>query len=115
MKYMLLIQDPPGGFESFSRLCEEERQSIMDRYFELTQEPGYVDGAQLQPPTTATTIRVEDGRTLTTDGPFAESKEHLGGYYIFDVENLDQAIELASRVPVASRGGAVEIRPLVER
>ena len=115
MKYMLLIQDPPGGAESFDRLCEEERRSIMDRYVALTREPGFVDGARLQPAATATTIRVQDGRTMTTDGPFAETKEQLGGYYIFDVEDLNAAIELAARVPVASRGGAVEIRPLGER
>ena len=72
-------------------------------------------GAQLQPPATATTVRVQDGRTLTTDGPFAETKEALGGYYLLEADDLDAAIELAARIPAARLGGAVEVRPLVER
>ena len=115
MKYMLLIYDPPAGADGFDRLSEEEKQAIMGRYFALTQAPGFLEGAQLQPAATATTVRVQDGRTLTTDGPFAETKEQLGGYYVFEAPDLDAALELASRVPVAERGGAVEVRPLVER
>jgi hypothetical protein len=72
-------------------------------------------GAQLQPPDTATTVRVQDGRTLTTDGPFAETKEALGGYYMFEADDLDAAIELAARIPAARLGGAIEVRPLVAR
>jgi len=72
-------------------------------------------GAQLQPPATATTVRVEDGNTLITDGPFVETKEALGGYFLFEADDLDAAIELASRIPAARMGGAVEVRPLVER
>jgi hypothetical protein len=72
-------------------------------------------GLQLQPPETATTVRVQDGKTLTTDGPFAETKEALGGYFVFEADDLDAAIELASRVPAARMGGAVEVRPVVER
>ena len=72
-------------------------------------------GAQLQPPATATTVRVQDGRTLTTDGPFAETKEALGGYYLLEASDLDAAIELAARIPAARLGGAIEVRPLVER
>jgi len=68
----------------------------------------------MQPPETATTVRVQDGRTLTTDGPFAETKEVLGGYCFFEADDLDAAIELAARVPAARMGGAVEVRPLVE-
>ncbi len=79
------------------------------------QAPGVTGGAQLQPPTTATTVRVEDGKTLTTDGPFAETKEVLGGYYLVEADDLDAAIELAARIPAARMGGAVEVRPLVER
>ena len=71
-------------------------------------------GDELQDPDTATTIRVRDGETLTTDGPFAETKEQLGGYYVIDCGSLDEAIEFAARIPAAERG-AVEVRPLVER
>jgi hypothetical protein len=68
----------------------------------------------MQPPETATTVRVEKGKTLTTDGPFVEIKEAIGGYFFFDADDLDAAIDVASRVPAASMGGAVEVRPLVE-
>jgi hypothetical protein len=69
----------------------------------------------MQPPETATTIRVEDGKTLTTDGPFVAIKEALGGYMIYEADDLDAAIELAAKVPAARLGGAVEVRPIVER
>jgi hypothetical protein len=72
-------------------------------------------GQQLQPPETATTVRVEDGRTLTTDGPFVEIKEAVGGYCFFEADDLDAAIELAAKIPAARMGGAVEVRPIVER
>ena len=68
----------------------------------------------MQPPETATTVRVQDGKTLTTDGPFVEIKESIGGYFFFEADDLDAAIDVASRVPAASMGGAVEVRPLVE-
>jgi hypothetical protein len=67
------------------------------------------------PPDTATTVRVQDGKTLTTDGPFVEIKESIGGYLLFDADDLDAAIELASRVPAARMGGAIEGRPIAER
>ena len=72
-------------------------------------------GAQLDEPETATTVRVEDGKTLTTDGPFVEIKEAIGGFLFFEADDLDAAIELAARIPAARLGGAVEVRPLVER
>jgi hypothetical protein len=72
-------------------------------------------GAELDSPTTATTVRVQNGDALTTDGPFAETKEALGGLYLIDVPNLDDAIEFAAAVPAARNGGSVEVRPLVER
>lgn len=72
-------------------------------------------GAWMQPPETATTVRVRDGETLTTDGPFAETKEAIGGYLTFEADDLDAAIELAALIPAARMGGAVEVRPLVER
>jgi hypothetical protein len=81
----------------------------------INQTPGATPGLWMQPPETATTVRVQDGRTLTTDGPFAEMKEALGGYLFYEADDLDAAIELASRIPAARMGGAVEVRPLVER
>ncbi len=75
---------------------------------------GVSPGVWMQPPETATTVRVRDGKTLTTDGPFAETKEAIGGYLIFEADDLDAAIELASRIPTAGMGGAVEVRPVVE-
>jgi hypothetical protein len=69
---------------------------------------------QLDDPATATTVRVQDGKTLTTDGPFVEIKESIGGYMVFEADDLDAAIDLASRVPAARLGGAVEVRPIVE-
>jgi hypothetical protein len=83
-------------------------------YKALNENPGVTPGLQLQDPDTATTVRVEDGKTLTTDGPFVELKEAIGGYLIFEADDLDAAIELAARIPAASMGGAIEVRPIVE-
>lgn len=111
-----LIQIFTDGVESqFEQLSESEKQAIFGEYMAIMDVPGVSGGAQLQPPSTATTVRVADGRTLTTDGPFAETKEALGGYYLLEADDLDAAIELAARVPAARLGGAVEVRPLVER
>jgi hypothetical protein len=74
-----------------------------------------VGGAQLQPVDTATTVRVEEGETLLTDGPFKDAKEHLGGFFLVEADDLDAALEIAARIPAARMGGAVEVRPLVER
>jgi hypothetical protein len=113
MKYMLLIQS--GGVEGFEELPENEQNAIYGEYMAISEAPGVSDGNQLQPAETATTVRVEDGKTLTTDGPFVETKEALGGYYLFEADDLDAAIELAARIPAARLGGAVEVRPVVER
>jgi len=114
MKYALLIY--PGELTSDSeRWSEEERQSIVGEYMALLQEPGVLGAEQLQPVESATTVRVEDGKTLTTDGPFADTKEFLGGLYLLEADNLDRALDLAARIPAARMGGAVEVRPLVER
>ena len=112
MKYALLIYDKPGSHEE---LAEDELNAVYGEYFALSDDPRCVGGAQLQPVTTATTVSVEAGRTLTTDGPFADTKEVFGGYYVFEAANLDEAIELAARIPSARLGGKVEVRPLVER
>jgi len=114
MKYMLLIHSG-NGVAQWEGLSEEEQKAILGEYMAISQAPGVTGGDQLQPPETATTVRVQDGRTLTTDGPFAETKDALGGYYQFEADDLDAAIEIASRIPAARLGGAVEVRPVVER
>src|SRR5437868_3877271 len=114
MKYMLLIHSGDAG-DNFNNLDEAEQASIMQEYFAISSEPGVVGGEQLHPADTATTVRVDDGRTLTTDGPFIEAKEALGGYYLCDAPDLDAAIALAARIPAARMGGAIEVRPVVER
>jgi hypothetical protein len=111
MKYMALIY---GSEEAWDALSEEEQQRVTERYMALAREPATVGGDELQDPDTATTVRVRDGETLTTDGPFAETKEQLGGYYLIDCASLDEALEFAARIPAAERG-AVEVRPVVER
>jgi hypothetical protein len=111
MKYVALIYADPNGWDE---VPEGEQQRIMERYMALAREPVAVGGDQLQDADTATTVRVQNGETLTTDGPFTETKEQLGGYYVVDCGSLDEAIEFAARIPAAERGG-VEVRPLVER
>jgi hypothetical protein len=117
MKYMLLIHQAdtptPRDPEAWARLSEDERQAVVRDYQEVSQTPGVTPGVQMEEPATATTVRVQDGRTLVTDGPFVEMKEALGGYLFYQADDLDQAIELAARIPAARLGGAIEIRPLV--
>ena len=114
MKYMLLIF-PGDSMDRYTALSEAEQNAITGEYMALAQEQGAIGGEQLQPHESATTVRVEDGRTLTTDGPFAETKDVLGGFYLFEADDIDRAIDVASRVPAARLGGAVEVRPVVER
>ena len=113
MKYLLLIYPP--ATEEYERMAEDERQAIVDEYMAIAQLPEVVGGDQLQPVETATTVRVDDGEVLLTDGPFVDAKEHLGGYMLAEADDLDAALEIAARVPAARMGGAVEVRPLVER
>ena len=112
MKYAMLIHEKPGYVEA---LAEDEQKAVFAEYMALAEDPRARGGAQLQPIETAATVRVQDGRTLTTDGPYADTKEAFGGYYVFEADNLNEAIELAARIPAARLGGAVEVRPLVER
>jgi hypothetical protein len=112
MKYMLLIYSNGSGWDELS---EDEQNAVFAEYMEIGQAPGVGPNDQLQPAAMATTVRVQGGNTLTTDGPFVETKEELGGYYLFEADDLDAAIELAARVPAARLGGAVEVRPVVER
>jgi hypothetical protein len=117
MKYMLLIHqgDTPGpGSPEWERLSEEEQKAVYADYQAINQTPGVTTGQWMEPPETATTIRVENGETLATDGPFVAVKEALGGYLFYEADDLDAAIELASRIPAARLGGAIEIRPLKE-
>jgi hypothetical protein len=107
-----LIQIYTGGAD-LDALSEDERAAVTREYMEINATPGVKGGAALQPADSATTVRVDDGRTLTTDGPFAETKEALGGYWLLEAEDLDAAIEFASRIPAARMGGAVEVRATV--
>jgi hypothetical protein len=111
MRYALLIYDQPGTYEALS---DEERENVFREYFEISQHPDCVGGRQLQPVSTARTVRVQEGQTLTTDGPFADTKEVFGGFYLFEVENLDAVLEVAARIPAARLDGSVEVRPVVE-
>lgn len=117
MKYMLLIHHgttPTPGTDPWEALSDEEKNQVYADYQALNETPGVTPGLWMQGPETATTVRVQDGRTLTTDGPFVEIKEALGGYCVYEAADLDAAIELAARIPAARLGGAIEIRPLVE-
>jgi hypothetical protein len=111
--YMLLIYDDPSAWQSMS---EEQQNAVMGEYFAYTQElrdaGAFVAGDALQPTATAKSVRLRDGETLTTDGPFAETKETLGGYYLIDVETDEEAQEWAAKIPSA-RFGTVEVRPVV--
>jgi hypothetical protein len=118
MKYMLLIHQgdtpTPQDPEAWGKLSEDEQKQVYADYGAINQTPGVTPGLGLDQPDTATTVRVEDGKTLITDGPFVEVKEAVGGYLIYEADDLDAAIELASRIPAARLGGAIEVRPTVE-
>ena len=114
MMYLLQIYTTATD-AAYDELSQDEKDAITSEYMAIGQTPGIAGGHQLQAPETATTVRVQDGRTLTTDGPFAETKEAFGGYFLYEADDLDAAIELASRIPAARLGGAVEVRPVVER
>jgi hypothetical protein len=106
---------PGTAIERYDALTEEQQRSILGEYLALREERGVLGSEQLQPAETATTVRVQNGKTLTTDGPFADTKEILGGLYLLEADDLDRALELAARIPAARMGGAIEVRPLVER
>jgi hypothetical protein len=118
MKYMLLIQQgttPLPGSPEWANLSADEQKAVYSDYQAINETPGVTPSdVWLEPPEAATTVRVQDGKTLTTDGPFVAVKEALGGYLFFEADDLDAAIELASRIPAARMGGAVEVRPLKE-
>ncbi len=115
MKYLLAIY---SNEVEWNGLSDADRQAMYVEYAELSEDLGrrgmMIDGAELRPTSAATTVRVRDGRSLVTDGPFAETKEQLGGYFVVECDTIDEAIESAARIPGA-RHGSIEVRPLVER
>jgi hypothetical protein len=108
MQYVLLIYH---GTSLTTPLSEDERKRVDAEWAALSKTPGFTGGLPLGLAENATTVRVQDGKTLTTDGPFVELKDAIGGYCVLEAEDLDAAIELASRIPPARLGGAIEIRP----
>jgi len=114
MQYLLLIYTDEAGWEDTT---DEQRQAMYEEYAALStglRDKGqYVGGNELAATSTATTVRVRDGEALVTDGPFADTKEALGGYYLVDCESLDEAIEIAGRIPSA-RHGSIEVRPVMQ-
>ena len=114
MKYLLQIY-PGAAREELERLPADEQQAIVEEYLAIGRSPEVVGGERLQPVETATTLRIQDGEALLTDGPFVDAKEHLGGFCLVEAADLDAALEIAARIPAARMGGAVEVRPLVER
>jgi hypothetical protein len=111
MRYAVLIYEKSGANDPFS---DDERRAVSAEYLELARDTRVVGGAQLQGVQTATTVRVQDEHSLITDGPFADTKEVFGGFYLLEADNLDAALDFAERIPAARLGGCVEVRPLVE-
>ncbi|HMB18752.1 MAG TPA: YciI family protein [Gaiellaceae bacterium] len=111
MQYIALIHADQDGWE---KLSEDERQSILQRYMNFSAKDEVVGGAELQETDNATTVRVRNGDRLVTDGPYAEVKEALGGFFILECGSIDEACQLAAEIPAAERG-AVEVRPVVVR
>ena len=118
MQYMLLIHQgttpTPNSPDAWEALSKDEQKAVYADYQAVNTTAGVTPGLGLADPETATTVRVQDGKTLTTDGPFVEIKEAIGGYLLYEADNLDAAIELAARIPAARMGGAVEVRPIVQ-
>ena len=118
MRYAFLIVDPETAHPSPEPPPPDVAAQVMKEYSEYTQmlrDRGiYLGGEALQPNPTATTVRVEEGKTIITDGPFIEAKEALGGFYLIEARDLDEALELAAACPGAKRGGAIEVRPIWE-
>ena len=118
MKYMLMIHQgttpTPLDPDAWATLSDDEQQAIYQAYQTVNQTPGVTPGHGLQPPETATTVRVQDGKPLTTDGPFVDTKESINGYLVLEADDLDAAVELAAQIPAARLGGAIEVRPIME-
>jgi len=118
VRYLLLIHQgttpTPRDPDAWARLSDDEQKAVYAAYREINETPGVTPGVPMEAPETATTVRVEDSETLTTDGPFAETKEALGGYLVYEADDLDAAIALAAKIPAARLGGAIEVRPIGE-
>jgi len=112
MRYAVMICADPNAADDLS---PDEYERIVKEYLALGDDPRTVTHGQLQPVETATSVRVVEGKVLVTDGPFADTKEVMGGFALVDADNLDEVIEIAARIPAARMGGVVEIRPMVER
>jgi hypothetical protein len=110
MQYALMIYTEPSYLD---KLSEADRAAARAEFAALGEDPRHVVGAQLQPAEMATCVRVANGRTLMTDGPFADTKEVLGGFVLIEAANLDEALEVAAAVPATRFGGIVEVRPVV--
>jgi len=116
MQYLLLIYHKENEWENFT---EERRQNVYGEYGrlreDLVKKGNWIGGNQLQPVSTASTVRVKDKNPLITDGPFAETKEQLAGYFLVEARDLDEALKIASRIPSVALGGSIEVRPVVMR
>lgn len=112
MQYVMFIYEKPGWYQS---LTEAERHQVGADYYALTSDPRVTPMPRMRSADIATSVRVQDGKPLITDGPFADSKEVIGGHFLLQADNLDQAIEIAARIPQARWGGGVEIRPTLEQ
>ncbi|MBC8099179.1 MAG: YciI family protein [Armatimonadetes bacterium] len=114
MRYLVLMYNDPAAFASMTQEQQQAEYGAYMAFNAAAQAQNALRSAeQLQPTATATSLRIRDGKTLTTDGPYAETKEQLGGFYILDCANLDDAIALAKQIP-AVKHGVIEIRPLLE-
>jgi hypothetical protein len=111
MQYMLLVYDTA---DAWPELTEEEMGAVYNEYAAVSQNKATKHSAQLKGTEEAKTVRIKDGQTLVTDGPFAETKEQLGGYYLVEASSIDEAAKLAEQIPSARFGGSVEVRPIVE-
>lgn len=111
MRYALLIHRRP---DDDAGMTDGERQALSAEYYALRDDPRVVGGAPLHPPESATLVRCQDGQTLITDGPFADTKEVFGGWYLVETSNLDGALDVAAKIPAVRLGGTVEVRPVME-
>ena len=117
MKYMLLIYQgtaPTPLSPGWEKLSQDEQKAIYNDYRAVNETPGVTPGVGLQPAEAAKTVRVKGGKALATDGPYAETREALAGYLLYEAADLDAAVQLAARIPAARLGGAIEVRPIME-
>lgn len=111
MKYAVLIYERPGSVDGFS---DSERAAISDEYWAIRDDARIVGGGHLHPADTATTLRLDKDEVLITDGPYADTKEVFGGYYVAEADDLDSVLEIARKIPAVRFGGAVEVRPMAD-